>query len=294
MMNRQNATAKFCRALQMTNPPTFVELPSGKPPLPPRPAALPAPPATRPSLYLATPCFGCAMALPYLASVLALQGACMQRGVQVFVDFIGNESLVQRARNILAARFLKSGATHLLFIDADIAFDPETVFRLLDFNKDVVTAVYPKKMIDWAAVEAKLAQGSAEPVPQMGLDFNINIAGQSAQAVNGFVQVLDSATGFMLIQRGVLERMCARFRDELHCVNDIIGTSQSTPDYVAVFDCMIDPDTRRYLSEDYAFCRRLQQMGGEIWADIASPLAHLGTQVYSGDIRHRFALSYVA
>ena len=263
-----------------TTKPTFVELP--------------VEPPTRPKLYLATPCFGCAMALPYLASVLALQGACMQRGIEVFVDFIGNESLVQRARNVLTARFLKSPATHLLFIDADIAFDPSTVFRLLEFDKDVVTAVYPKKMVDWAAVERRLATpGSTEPVSQAGLDFNINFVGKSATVDKGFVKVLDSATGFMLIQRGVLERMCARFKDELYCVNDIIGTSQSTPDYVAVFDCMIDPDTRRYLSEDYAFCRRLQQMGGEIWADIASPLAHLGTQVYSGDIRHRFAVSYV-
>jgi hypothetical protein len=282
----------------MTIKPSFVELPvssppAGKPPLSPRPPPAAAAAAARPMLYLATPCFGCAMALPYLASVLALQGMCMQRGVQVLVDFIGNESLVQRARNVLTARFLKSQATHLLFIDADIAFDPATVFRLLDFDKDVATAVYPKKMIDWPAVEAKLAQASTEPIAQMGLDFNINIAGQSAQVQDGFIRVLDSATGFMLIQRGVLERMCARFKDELHCVNDIIGTSQSVPDYVAVFDCMIDPESRRYLSEDYAFCRRLQQMGGEIWADVASPLAHLGTQVYSGDIRHRFALSYV-
>jgi hypothetical protein len=229
------------------------------------------------------------MNVQFMASVLALQGACMQRGIDVLVDFIGNESLVQRARNILAARFLKSQSTHLLFIDADIAFDPDTVFRLLDFDKDVTTAVYPKKMVDWDVVQQKMAQGSAEPVEQQGLDFNINIATSPATIDNGFVRVLDGATGFMLIKRDVLERMNTRYRDELHCVNDILSSSGDTPSYVALFDCMIDPQSRRYLSEDYAFCRRLQQMGGEIWADIACPLAHIGSQMLRGDPAARHA-----
>lgn len=281
--------------------PEIQELPPEPPaPKPPRQPAAPSPPApsspaTSPRkamLYLATPCYGCTMALPYLASVLALQGACMQRGVEFLVDFIGNESLVQRARNVLLARFLKSPATHLLFIDADIAFDPATVFRLLDFDKEVVTAVYPKKLVSWDVVQAKLAQGSTEALQSAGLDYNINIANEGEKVQNGFVRVLDSATGFMLIKRDIVERMVERYRSELHCVNDIPGTAHTTPDYVALFDCMIDPVSRRYLSEDYAFCRRLQQMGGEIWADIASPLAHIGTHVFSGDIRHRIKFTY--
>ena len=270
--------------------PTFEELP----PLPPRHTARASPPPPAVVLYLATPCYGCCMTVQYLASLLSLQGACLQRGVELVVDFIGNESLVQRARNVLTARFVKSKATHLLFIDADIGFDPATVFRLLDHDKDVTTAIYPKKMINWQAVEDKMKAGSAEAPQQAGLDFNINLAGTSAQAKNGFVPVLDAATGFMLVKRELLERMNAAFEKELHCVNDIMGTNATVPTYVALFDCMIDPDTRRYLSEDYAFCRRVQQQGGQIWADIASPLVHVGNQMYEGDMRHRFVLSYKA
>jgi hypothetical protein len=234
------------------------------------------------------------MSVQYLTSILSLQSACIQRGVDLSVDFIGNESLVHRARNILAARFLKSQATHLLFIDADIGFNPETVFRLLDFDKDVVTAVYPKKFIDWKTVQTYLEKGSpsAERLEQVGVDFNINLR-KTETAQNGFVPVLDSATGFMLIKRDLLQCMSDKYRDELYCVNDILGTSASVPDYVAVFDCMIDPENRRYLSEDFAFCRRVQQMGGEIWADIASPLGHIGNMLYEGDIRHRFQMTYV-
>ena len=288
----------------LQTPPTFTELPHtqsvpqlkhGAPrPTQVRQVAAPEPEPKRTVLYLATPCYACCMTVQYLTSVLALQGACIQRGVELTIDFIGNESLVQRARNVLVARFMQSQATHLLFIDADIGFDAQTVFRLLEQDKDVTTAIYPKKMIDWNMVDSKIKSGTKENLEQAGVDFNINIIGNSVAAVNGFVPVLDAATGFMLVTRSLLQRMTDHFRAELDCVNDITGTSATVPTYVALFDCMIDPDTRRYLSEDYAFCRRVQQMGGEIWADIASPLVHMGTQVYTGDMRHRFVISYAS
>lgn len=243
-------------------------------------------PAQKPKVYLATPCYGCMMTVPYLVSLLSLQAACVQRGIELMVDFVGNESLVERARNILVARFLASDATHLFFVDADIAFHPNTALRLLEADKDVATAVYPKKAYNWGVVKAKLAAGDKEPVPSMGVDYNINIAA-SKQTVgpNGFVQVLDSATGFMMIKRAVLERMADHYREELYAVNDIPG--QTTKDYVALFACMIDPESKRFLSEDYSFCRRYQQLGGDIWADIATPLSHLGTHMYRGDQRAR-------
>lgn len=254
------------------------------------PASPAAPPAASPAappvkVYLATPCYGCQMSVAFMASVLGMQQVLMQNGIQSVVDFVGNESLVERARNILAARFLRSDATHLLFIDADIGFRPEAVMRLLKADKDIATAVYSKKAFNWDNVRAKLERGDTEPVYQQGLDFNINIASPSEPIEDGFVKVLDSATGFMMIKRGVLERMAAHYREELHCVNDILG--QDIKEYVALFACMIDPDTRRFLSEDYSFCRRYQALGGEIYADLTSPLAHIGANVFTGDIRQR-------
>lgn len=250
--------------------------------LQPKPAA-----QNKIKLYVATPCYGCQMTVVFMASILNLQAACAMRGIDIMVDFIGNESLVERARNILVARFLQSDATHMLFIDADIGFKPDSVFRLLEADKDVVTAVYPKKSFDWGQVRQKLREGSTEPVYQMGLDFNINIASEKEPIENGFVRVLDSATGFMLMKRSMLQRMVEHYRKELHCVNDIMG--QNIKEYVAIFACMIDPVTKRFLSEDYSMCRRWQQIGGEIWADLATPLAHIGTNLFQGDVRERLA-----
>lgn len=247
-------------------------------------------------LYVAAPCFGCMMSSEFLVSLLGLQAACQERGIQCAVDLIGNESLVQRARNILAARFLKSRFSHLLFIDADIGFDAKTALRLLDADKDIATAVYPKKAFNWAAVEEKLRAGGSkgEPVHMMGLDYNLNVEGP-CDVSGGLIKVLDSATGFMLIRRGVLEHMADRYAGPLSCVNDLPGDRADpgyVTEYVALFDCMIDPKTRRYLSEDYAFVRRAQECGYEIWADVTAPLCHVGTHVFEGDLRQRFSLVY--
>jgi hypothetical protein len=90
----------------------------------------------------------------------------------------------------------------------------------------------------------------------------------------------------MLIPRGVVGKL----RDahpELRCVNDINPGKHPVKDYVAIFDCMIDPVSRRYLSEDYAMCRRLQRIGGKIYVDLASGMCHIGTHTYSGDPRTR-------
>lgn len=244
-------------------------------------------------LYIATPAYGCTLTTAYATSLLQLQALCMQRGIEVSVDLIGNESLVQRARNILQARFLKSPATHLLFIDADIAFAPEAVVdRLLAANKDVVTGAYAKKSINWGLVQQQLLAHSKEPVHSLGLDFNINIAEGEHAVTNGVVEVLDAATGMMLIQRHVIEKMWDAYAEELWCKNDIRGDT-NIDHYIAIFDCFIDEQTRRYLSEDYAFSRRWQLLGGKIYADIGFPLAHLGTHTFVGDVRHRFSLTYV-
>lgn len=240
--------------------------------------------APRVKLFVATPCFGCKVTIPFMSSMLALQAECFRRGVLMHAEFIGNESLVERARNILAAKLLRTDATHLLFIDADIRFDPRAVFRLLDFDKDVTSAVYPKKAINWDIVKHKLRNGDPEPIVQMGLDFNIN-CNVAAPPVDGFVQVLDTATGFLLIKRRAIERMWERYRAELYAVNDLQG--HDVDSYVAIFACMIDPTTKRFLSEDYSMCRRWQAMGGTIYACLATPLGHTGTYHFNGDIRHR-------
>lgn len=248
--------------------------------------AQPSGPA-RPKLFLATPCYGCMLTVQYLQCLLQTQLSLSAEGIGIILQTVGNESLITRARNLLTKQFLGTDATHLLFIDADISWDPAAILRLLEKDEGVVSTSYPKKFYDWKRVEERLRSATPEPLHQAGLDFNLNVTERTVEVSNGFARVLDAATGFMLVKRGAIERMYEHYKDELLVVNDLVGASQAIKDYVALFDCMIDPQTRRSLSEDFAFSRRWQQMGEHVYMDLNMPLGHTGALHFEGDIRHR-------
>ena len=109
----------------------------------------------KPFIYLAVPCHGGEVTIHFLSSLVTLQGACRQRGVGLAVDFLDADPLIVRARSRLAAHFLAHRqATHLLFVDADIGFAPQNVFRLFDAGREVAAAVCPLKSLDWDKVRA--------------------------------------------------------------------------------------------------------------------------------------------
>lgn len=246
------------------------------------------------SIYIAVPCFGCQVHNTFLTSLLSLQIEAIRRNVTIFIDLLGNESLIQRARNILTARFLKGPASHMMFIDADIEFHPNTVFRMLEFDKPIVSCAYPKKANDFDRTVAKVLAGDEEAVQCIGgagLDYNINIA-SDVVSENGFIPVLDAATGFLLMTRGAIEKVCKAYDPELRVVNDIMSSRDDVPEYIDIYECSRDPvgdqGQKRLLSEDYAFSRKCQAQGLTVWMDIASTLGHSGGTIMHGDIRTRF------
>ena len=110
-------------------------------------------------VFIATPMYGGMCTGLYLQSMLNLQTAMMQNNIQAMVSNMFNESLITRARNALAANFLKTDCTHLLFIDADIQFKAHDVIAMLQADKDVICGIYPKKEINWSSVETAIKNG---------------------------------------------------------------------------------------------------------------------------------------
>lgn len=238
-----------------------------------------------PTLFLSTPCYGGVCLQAYTESVLKLQRLCAAQGVHLMLDTTENESLVHRARNLSVARFMqKSQADFFLFIDADVRFEPESVLRLLQSGHDVSCAVYPKKVVMWDQAEQAVKMGDTRDLGKLSSSLVMNFKYQNTQVINGFAEVLDGPTGFLMIKRDVFTRMFEKY-PELNCMND--HQNKDLDSYCAIFDCMIDPDTKRYLSEDYAFCRRWQQMGGQIFADVQTTLGHVGNIRFSGSLQER-------
>jgi len=246
-------------------------------------------------LYIATPMYGGQCMVTYAQSLLETSRTLARAGIGARYEFVANESLIQRARNLIAHQFYHTApdCTHLLFVDADIGFDYTQLERLLTRSSGVendgavLTGVYCKKHVDWERVRAKATgtHRTVEGALTAGLDYNINADTRDlANVQDGFATVLDAATGFMLIPRRVLARLYEAYAPTLSCINDLAGAgTASAGSYVAVFDCMICPQSGRYLSEDFSFTRRCQEQGVPVRSDLCSKLSHTGTLTLRND-----------
>ena len=254
-----------------------------------------------PKLFVGTPCYGGMITAEYFKSCLQLTTVAAVNKVELQFGTIGNESLVTRARNTLVQLFMdEPDCTHLLFIDADIGFNPQTIMRMLKLDKEVVTGVYPRKTIDWRKIKRRVKENndiSEDELHAASLQYNLNVKNpERVEVKNGFIEVLDGATGFMLIKKQVFEKMAKAYPELKFKSDQHLGSPHDTQfDYhdtsewnYAFFDTMIDPDTKRYLSEDYAFCRLWQKIGGSVYADITSGLTHCGTYAFKGNVGTQF------
>ena len=249
-------------------------------------------------LVVATPCFGGQVSSIYASSIFKLQSAIRSKpNVEFKVQLRDGDALITRARANLMTQFLDDPTTtHFLFVDADIGFAPKQVFRLIESGADVAAALYPIKRVNWDKA-TRAIEGKRQNVPAAALDYVLEINDPDHVAVvNGFTRVRYAGTGFLMIRRHVFERMCAHpayaplqfFRE--HSLDKLAGS----PNRFALFESMIEAESGTYLSEDFAFCKRWTDLGGEIWADIQSRLDHVGPSVFHGEVASQFAAPALA
>ena len=251
-------------------------------------------------LYIGTPCYGGNLQIGYFQSLMETVKVFTSLGVNHEIITIGSESLIPRARNGIVAKFMgDDDATHLLFIDADITFHWTSIVKLVLMDKDVSGGCYPKKMINWDKVRHNLKQDENMDeglLMAKSLDYVFNpVYNQektedgkiklTATVSNGMVNVKDLGTGFMMIKKSVLEIMMYKY-EELKYRNNVAGYhSDAAEDYFyTLFDTEIDPQSKVYLSEDYLFCKRWRECGGDCWMDLSISLNHTGMMDYRGAI----------
>ncbi len=220
--------------------------------------------------------------------MLELQTFCRKEEIALRVQTLGMESLVTRARNTLVANFLDDeDATHLLFVDADIGFSTAVIKRMLDFDHEVVCAPYPMKLINWSSIP-QLVKDDLD-YKTLSLPYVLNFEDKdNVEVKTGFAKVLDAATGCLLMKRESLLKMVKEYPDLHYKTDQIIdGKEYKSENTYLFFDTMKDEDGR-YLSEDYAFSRRWQKIGGSIWADLSSDLIHYGQYKFQGQLWKHF------
>ena len=213
-------------------------------------------------LHIGIPCYGGMVSEPTMTSFLRFTLLAGQAGLNWSLDTMVNESLVTRARNNLMAKMMTNEqATHFMFIDADIRFQPESILQMIAYDKEVIGGLYPKKAL---------------PV-----SYVINLKPQTK--IQGDVFTVDTmGTGFLMFKRDVYTKLIAA-HPETKYVDDVGLGKQYEPMMYSIFDCKID-ERGHYLSEDWLFCRRWQAIGGEIWAHSKVLLNHVGHYEYAGDL----------
>jgi len=244
-------------------------------------------------LVVGTPCFGGQLSTLYFSSMFNLQRELRAYpNVELAVQIRDGDALITRARANLVSVFLDDPkATHLLFIDADIGFEPDQVLRLLTSGADVVAGTYPIKRINWDKMR-NVIEAERPKTQSAALDYVLEIEDpEHIAVVSGFARVRYAGTGFLMIRRHALEKMCLhytslKFRRE-HSIRDPLADSSNR---FALFECVIDSQTGVYLSEDFSFCKRWTDIGGEIWADLESRLNHVGPTTFYGDVATQFSV----
>ena len=246
---------------------------------------------SRTHLMIGTPCYNGQVASLYTTSLLKLQQACAKRGdMDLSVNLLWGDALITRARQDIVAHFLgNTSATHLLFVDADMGFEPDQVFRLLNAGVDVAAAVYPTKRLDWTKI-TEHAKAGRIPLESSALSYVLELEALLPQEDrNRFTKARYVGAGFLMISRRALISMVERHQDlrfsREHQAEDSLRDS---PWRCALFNCLIDEATGTYLSEDYSFCHRWRKMGGEIWVDLESQLVHMGTVSFKGILTTQF------
>ena len=229
----------------------------------------------------------------YTKSCLDLQKICDDNDIHVEFYYIFNESLITRARNYCVDKFLKSDCTHMMFIDGDIGFNAYDVIKLMIMCEpsrglDIVTAPYPKKIISWDkvkhAVESGYANDNANVLSEFASQYAFNVADNAKTFdLNTPTQVKETGTGFMMIHRTVFIDYASAY-PHMAYVSDH-QSNFNKKEITAFFDTGIDNESRRYLSEDYMFCRNVNSIGKQIFMCPWMKLNHIGTTVFKGNMQ---------
>ena len=246
-------------------------------------------------LFVATPMYGGQCAGMYTRSIADLSAICAKYNIPLQLYYLFNESLITRARNYCVDEFMRSGATHLMFIDSDIGFNPQDVIAMLalvtdDSPYDVIGGPYPKKCISWEKIKLAVDKGVADKDPNtlekfVG-DYVFNPKHNQREIPIGEpVEVREIGTGFMMIRRKTFEDY-AKAYPELSYKPDHVRTEHfdGSREIMAYFDCIIDPETKRYLSEDYNFCYHVDKMGSRTWFCPWMQVQHVGSYVFGGSL----------
>ena len=238
-------------------------------------------------IMVCTPCHS-DVSMHYTQAVLKFQQECMKRNILVSFSLL-KSSLVTQGRNLCVAEFLnhKDNYDYLLFIDSDISFKSETIFKMIDADKDIIACPYPMKMFEtdkmWKKIKETDMVKSEKDLLSSGYMYPIKIGKNELIVDKGVMEVTHAPTGCMLIKRNVIEKLIEKHPElEIYQPTVINGKETKKENFYNLFDTLHDLETKRYFGEDFGFCQRWTDIGGKVYVYVMDHISHIGDHEYCG------------
>lgn len=227
-------------------------------------------------LFIPLLCYNHTCNTTFMMSMMRFLFTLRDRNIHATVFPITFESLISRGRNAAVAHFLTdTDATHLLFVDSDIEFNPEDVFKLLQADKEVVCAGYAQKWLREDYIQRVFQRNQVPPNP-LELCTHTSIQVDNPTTTEELTEITYATTGFLLVKREVFNKMRQAYPERQY-INDIDGYMSADKDlFYDFFPSIIHPVTKRFESEDYGFSSLWRGCGGKIHLCTNISLKHHG------------------
>jgi hypothetical protein len=222
-------------------------------------------------IFIATPTTGGIVKCDFYASVARMVAKLTRDGIGVYIS-VFDSSDVAYQRDYLADEFLRSDATHILFVDSDMMFGDDLCSKLLALEKDMVGAAYTTRSVNFDEFRSEIRSG--KDFDQSWRRAHKFIFGKLLRQEGNLFEVDIMGLGFALISRSVFDRL-AREGDLGRYPAAVNLSVKRTGTLLGFFDRMQGSDGR--LSEDYSFCHRWRKIGGQVWLDPTANIRHVGS-----------------
>lgn len=219
-------------------------------------------------LFIFVPAFGQIISATTFLTTHALQQHLASKSIQGGISTLSFPDIAELRSMAMTIWYdTMKDSSHMLFIDADMGFQPDMVTDMMMFDEPLVGAIYAQRKLPlaWAG------SGTGDTVTERR---------------GNFMKVEGVGMGCTLIRRDVVTKMIEKFpelidtRLTLHPAGDTIKAAGTNR--LLRFWEKLDIADRGLVSEDLSFCIRWRECGGDVWAAIGYRISHVGPFDFAG------------
>jgi len=178
-------------------------------------------------------------AAAYTFAIQRSREALHKAGIETAYLLLQGNCHVDDARNNVIQQFLLSDCDDLIFLDADVSWQPADLIALCNADADLCGGIYPYRR-----------EGMAEKMP-------VFLIPDQEPEPNGLLQVAGLPTGFMKIRRHVLEKMA-------ETADHYVNRAERRSKVPILFERTFEGGAR--WGGDITFCRKWHKLGGKMYA----------------------------